>query len=612
MSDAELTRDRDRIRAWAEARGGRPAVVSATAGDKRPGALLRFDFAGKSKGLDDTSWDEFFKVLDDNKLAVLLQENTKSGNTSRFAKFVDAQEHGVEVAPARPQRARKGAKAGSQATAEGSAASEPQPRGRKAARTAEPDHAAADERGRSTPSKGGATGSSERGRSGAGRRSSAAGSEAEPSGGGDRDPAQAVTTRDHGTIREWVEARGGRPTVAKGTRGKKAGGILRIDFREPDDKLAQVDWDEFFEVFDRSQAAFLHQDRTRGGKLSRFNRFVDAAANAPHVDGVAGKGRAPGKAASASGATTTRASGAGSGRRRASPVAAEEGASGTQRPANTSRKGASAKGRAEHVTSGTTSSKTSASSSAKGGSSAERTASAKDASSGKGGSSAERTASAKGASSAKGGSSEKDHASTKGSSAKGSSAKGSSAKAAKMAKRDRASGASGGVGTARRRRHAGAQQEAAAQASDQTQAKRSHNGRRHGSAQGKRAEAEEASARKEEAPGRRARSDAAAGTARRKAASSDDGSMTTTDHTRIREWVEARGGRPSHVTDTSQAGDLGVLRIDFQAPDDGLASVDWRAFLEAFEEKKLAFLFKEKTKSGKVSRFCKFIDRDRG
>ncbi|UOM36991.1 hypothetical protein MRB58_20490 [Acuticoccus sp. I52.16.1] len=77
----------------------------------------------------------------------------------------------------------------------------------------------------------------------------------------------------------------------------------------------------------------------------------------------------------------------------------------------------------------------------------------------------------------------------------------------------------------------------------------------------------------------------------------------------MREWVEARGGRPCHVADTASKNDLGVLRIDFKEPDEGLAEVSWDSFLSTFDEKGLAFLFREKTKSGRTSRFHKFVER---
>ena len=86
--------------------------------------------------------------------------------------------------------------------------------------------------------------------------------------------AEARTTTNHDEIRKWVEARGGRPTVVKGTEGKDGEGLLRIDFAEPDDKLQPIDWETFFHTFDDRQLAFLHQDKTADGKQSRFFKFV--------------------------------------------------------------------------------------------------------------------------------------------------------------------------------------------------------------------------------------------------------------------------------------------------------------------------------------------------
>ena len=40
------------------------------------------------------------------------------------------------------------------------------------------------------------------------------------------------------------------------------------------DRLEEIEWDEFFRKFEESDLAFLHQDRTGDGKLSRFHKFV--------------------------------------------------------------------------------------------------------------------------------------------------------------------------------------------------------------------------------------------------------------------------------------------------------------------------------------------------
>jgi hypothetical protein len=82
----------------------------------------------------------------------------------------------------------------------------------------------------------------------------------------------STTTTDHDTIRRWAEARGGRPARVADTGDE--GGILRIDFQEPDARLEEIDWETFFEVFEERKLAFLHQDETTGGKTSRFNKFV--------------------------------------------------------------------------------------------------------------------------------------------------------------------------------------------------------------------------------------------------------------------------------------------------------------------------------------------------
>ena len=84
--------------------------------------------------------------------------------------------------------------------------------------------------------------------------------------------SQAQTTTDHDTIRRWAEEREGRPSLIRTDGG---GGILRLDFGDPEPDLEEVTWDEFFQVFDRSNLAFLHQDRTDDGQLSRFNKFIE-------------------------------------------------------------------------------------------------------------------------------------------------------------------------------------------------------------------------------------------------------------------------------------------------------------------------------------------------
>jgi hypothetical protein len=90
------------------------------------------------------------------------------------------------------------------------------------------------------------------------------------------------------------------------------------------------------------------------------------------------------------------------------------------------------------------------------------------------------------------------------------------------------------------------------------------------------------------------------------------GSKRTTDHEQIRRWAEARNGRPARVQGTGEANDAGLLRIDFpedQDEDEGLEEITWEEFFEKFDEKKLAFVYQERTASGERSRFNKLVSR---
>ena len=82
----------------------------------------------------------------------------------------------------------------------------------------------------------------------------------------------ATTTTDHDEIRKWVESRNGHPARVRDSGGK--GGILRVDFGEPEEGLEPIDWDQFFKTFDDRKLAFLYQDKTEDGDKSRFSKFV--------------------------------------------------------------------------------------------------------------------------------------------------------------------------------------------------------------------------------------------------------------------------------------------------------------------------------------------------
>lgn len=85
----KATTDHDQIRDWAEERNGKPATVKSTSRGEAAG-LLRFTFptASDDDNLEEVSWDEFFRKFDNADLAMIYQDETEGGDTSRFFKFV--------------------------------------------------------------------------------------------------------------------------------------------------------------------------------------------------------------------------------------------------------------------------------------------------------------------------------------------------------------------------------------------------------------------------------------------------------------------------------------------------------------------------------------------
>lgn len=83
--------------------------------------------------------------------------------------------------------------------------------------------------------------------------------------------SSARQTTDHDAIRRWIEERKGTPSRV---RDSGSGGILRVDFGEPEEALEPVEWEVFFDIFEKSDLAFLHQDKAEDGNMSRFNKFV--------------------------------------------------------------------------------------------------------------------------------------------------------------------------------------------------------------------------------------------------------------------------------------------------------------------------------------------------
>ncbi len=116
-------------------------------------------------------------------------------------------------------------------------------------------------------------------------------------------------TTDHDDIREWAEARGGKPTAVKGTsRGKRDVGMIRIDFPgySGEGKLAPISWDKWFEKFDESNLAMIYEEKTAKGQKSNFNKLVARESVEPSEGG---KGTRGGKAKSRRATRRTRVGG---------------------------------------------------------------------------------------------------------------------------------------------------------------------------------------------------------------------------------------------------------------------------------------------------------------
>jgi hypothetical protein len=86
-------------------------------------------------------------------------------------------------------------------------------------------------------------------------------------------------------------------------------------------------------------------------------------------------------------------------------------------------------------------------------------------------------------------------------------------------------------------------------------------------------------------------------------------STTTTDHDEIRRWAEERGGRPATAKGTESGGEPGVLRFDFNEPEESLEEISWEDFFRKFDDAGLALLYQDETKDGSESRFFKFVSR---
>lgn len=91
MRTSDQTHNHDRIRKWAEERGGVPAKVKSTGNQKSIG-VLRIHFPEESlhnAELEKISWEDFFQQFEASDLDLLYQDTKEDGEASTFHKFVE-------------------------------------------------------------------------------------------------------------------------------------------------------------------------------------------------------------------------------------------------------------------------------------------------------------------------------------------------------------------------------------------------------------------------------------------------------------------------------------------------------------------------------------------
>jgi len=84
--------DHDDIRRWAEQRGAVPTCVRGT-GSRSDTGMIRLEFPryGEEPELQPIIWDEWFEKFEEKCLALMVQEETTSGQKSNFNKLVSRQ-----------------------------------------------------------------------------------------------------------------------------------------------------------------------------------------------------------------------------------------------------------------------------------------------------------------------------------------------------------------------------------------------------------------------------------------------------------------------------------------------------------------------------------------
>lgn len=164
--------DHDEIRRWAEERDAQPACVRGTGSEEDVG-MVRLDFPGYSgeTSLEPIEWDEWLQKFDENNLALLVEEETASGQASNFNKIIGRDTAALSEGRKTSRRGKRGAqREGSRTTGRRSrssarARSSRGTRSRSAAKRPTASRRSRSRSGRSTSSRATSSRSSSRSRS---------------------------------------------------------------------------------------------------------------------------------------------------------------------------------------------------------------------------------------------------------------------------------------------------------------------------------------------------------------------------------------------------------------------------------------------------------------
>jgi hypothetical protein len=88
--------------------------------------------------------------------------------------------------------------------------------------------------------------------------------------------SKRITTYDHQEIRKWAEERKGSPALVYKSKPEGTVSSLAINFEGKnihDETLEEIDWEKFFELFEKRLLA-LQYEESEGGEKGLEYKFV--------------------------------------------------------------------------------------------------------------------------------------------------------------------------------------------------------------------------------------------------------------------------------------------------------------------------------------------------